>query len=536
MARAAILAVAALCLRCLCPEDLAFLAARRGQEQPKPLAGLPRAAVPSEPSDPFLDVEEVWAQWDASLPDAETLDILDAMQLPEEWKGAVLVEAVRWAARGDSEWLQRWAKAARSQPSFLEGGEVPTALRPSDLTRLVVQCLAELMARGRQGLLRNELRALVWFLEFMLSNEGRDERQIEALRSSAHEELQAQGRLPFTAVTEGVQGGDLPLCMGDVLTLIHDFCDALDLECPWPRDLDSHLDVLLFVNLVQAFSGRQWKPSLPRSLTATRALQNVRQLILQLPLAQDTASQRARKMARAARRDRQRAEGTALDLAWATDEAEEEPSDAELETSGQESSEAELEAELEAEMEEAETTEEEPNFMGTPQALPSEVEEAAESRELSDVRQRRDARVQWDVEDEEDDGERVPATNGGAWQDLRTAPVAGLLGRATMYMHHITAPWKQKFILQAASRAGLSGRCLFGKPGRILVEGPIEIVAKYTSQIQSWPWKTCNLQGPWQVERRAFEAFSELGSNSEFKKAVVNAGLSQELRGVRSER
>ena len=73
-------------------------------------------------------------------------------------------------------------------------------------------------------MLRNELRALVWFLEFMLSNEalpslivlkpssagpnvdpklpqafepwgfgqGRDERQIEALRSSAHEELQAQ--------------------------------------------------------------------------------------------------------------------------------------------------------------------------------------------------------------------------------------------------------------------------------------------------------------------------------------------------------
>ena len=27
----------------------------------------------------------------------------------------------------------------------------------------------------------------------------------------------SRGRLPFTAVTEGVQGGDLPLCMGDVL-------------------------------------------------------------------------------------------------------------------------------------------------------------------------------------------------------------------------------------------------------------------------------------------------------------------------------
>ncbi|CAE7720841.1 unnamed protein product, partial [Symbiodinium necroappetens] len=43
------------------------------------------------------------------------------------------------------------------------------------------------------------------------------------------------------------------------------------------------------------------------------------------------------------------------------------------------------------------------------------------------------------------------------------------------------------------------------------------IVAKYTSQIQSWPWKTCNLQGPWQVEDRAFDGFDQLASSSEFK-------------------
>lgn len=43
------------------------------------------------------------------------------------------------------------------------------------------------------------------------------------------------------------------------------------------------------------------------------------------------------------------------------------------------------------------------------------------------------------------------------------------------YMHHITAPWKQKFIREAAKRAGLSGICVFGKPGRILVEGHLAL-------------------------------------------------------------
>eukprot|EP00434_Breviolum_minutum_P021723 symbB.v1.2.019174.t1/scaffold1559.1/size111769/7 len=95
---------------------------------------------------------------------------------------------------------------------------------------------------------------------------------------------------------------------------------------------------------------------------------------------------------------------------------------------------------------------------------------------------------------------------------------ANKLSRAAMYMHHITAPWKQKFIREAAKRAGLSGICVFGKPGRILVEGPLEMVASYTARIKSWPWKRCDLEGPWMVDGgRAFDGFREINKGS-FKK------------------
>ena len=50
------------------------------------------------------------------------------------------------------------------------------------------------------------------------------------------------------------------------------------------------------------------------------------------------------------------------------------------------------------------------------------------------------------------------------------------------YMHHITAPWKQRFIKEAAKRAGLSGICVFGKPGRILVEGHLGSVWRQNSR------------------------------------------------------
>ncbi|CAL1166413.1 unnamed protein product [Cladocopium goreaui] len=152
----------------------------------------------------------------------------------------------------------------------------------------------------------------------------------------------------------------------------------------------------------------------------------------------------------------------------------------------------------------------------------NEDEQNDGTRKLSDVQMRRQARVDWKPE--------VVLQQISA-EELSKAKK---LSRAAMYMHHITAPWKQRFIKEAAKRAGLSGICVFGKPGRILVEGPLELVSRYAARIKSWPWKRCDLQGPWTVDGdRAFHGFREI-KKADFKKEVAAAGLSEQLKGIRS--
>jgi len=36
-------------------------------------------------------------------------------------------------------------------------------------------------------------------------------------------------------------------------TVIHDCCTALELECPWPKELDGHLDLMLFAAQLNRF-------------------------------------------------------------------------------------------------------------------------------------------------------------------------------------------------------------------------------------------------------------------------------------------
>ncbi|CAE8652378.1 unnamed protein product [Polarella glacialis] len=128
----------------------------------------------------------------------------------------------------------------------------------------------------------------------------------------------------------------------------------------------------------------------------------------------------------------------------------------------------------------------------------------------------------------------------GDWVDVQGArrsrkkPASQQLSRAVLYMHHITADWKKRWILQNAAANDLTGVCLFGKPGRVLVEGPQPIVQQYARTIEAWPWKFCSLQGPWNVGERAFTTFEELRSSSEFKSSVSRAGLQEELKNIRS--
>ena len=87
-------------------------------------------------------------------------------------------------------------------------------------------------------------------------------------------------------IQPGCKGSDLPACVGDVLcldsagkrdlfvmtatickrvvlrTVIHDSCTALGIECPWQKELDGHLDLVLFVPKlkVKVLKVRPWSP------------------------------------------------------------------------------------------------------------------------------------------------------------------------------------------------------------------------------------------------------------------------------------
>ena len=238
-------------------------------------------------------------------------------------------------------------------------------------------------------------------------------------------------------------------------------------------------------------------------LKAARAAQSVRQTIMALPLRQDTVRQRHRKLCSLSRQDREQLG----ELAWGLQDGEE---------SGEYHESDESDDEDQDEFDELESDDDQDEYNESE----DEGEEYIDSEKApSDVRLRRQARVQWQ-----------PSKLGVS----DTSDASDLLVRATMYMHHISAPWKQRWIRDVAKQAKLSGLCVFGKPGRILVEGPLSLVRSYTSQIKSWPWKRCDLAGPWPVTSRAFRRFRELKGSEEFRREVSNAKLSDELKGIRT--
>ncbi len=58
--------------------------------------------------------------------------------------------------------------------------------------------------------------------------------------------------------------------------------------------------------------------------------------------------------------------------------------------------------------------------------------------------------------------------------------------------HHIYNDEKKEYIVLEATNRDLSGVYLFGKPGRIVVEGSEEAVRSYSKEVRSWPWQRCS--------------------------------------------
>lgn len=280
--------------------------------------------------------------------------------------------------------------------------------------------------------------------------------------------------------------------MGDVAV-------ALGLGRPWPEVLDGYLDATLFLKLVGFFQkGGDGRRLSSGSLTGIRVARLARTLMGRLQLASDSPTEQVEKLQAILKEDEIRVEGTILACAgyeaMTMDEDQEDDSDENSQLSS--------------------------GFESTPKD--DDVRLGEEDTSTNDM----NALYEHISSLTRDDGIVLKFNEDSSSRQL---------SRAAFYMHHITAEWKKRAIVQVASRAGLTGICLFGKPGRILVEGPESLVQMYVKQIRSWPWKICSLQGPWTIEDRAFKDFKELRSASEFKTSVAQAGLSEELRGVRSE-
>eukprot|EP00435_Cladocopium_sp_Y103_P051589 s1408_g16.t1 len=170
--------------------------------------------------------EEVWSKWEAAVPDEETKLLLAELDLPEASRWVLLAESLRWAARGH-DFLRTFSARVHAvdlpkeqTAKFFQVSSVSSVSEissASGLIRLAVTALAEMLARSRQSVEKSELCALLWRLD---------------------------------RLEPGDRGGDLPACVGDVLTVIHDCCTALELECPWPKELDGHLDLMLFAALL----------------------------------------------------------------------------------------------------------------------------------------------------------------------------------------------------------------------------------------------------------------------------------------------
>ena len=97
-------------------------------------------------------------------------------------------------------------------------------------------------------------------------------------------------------------------------------------------------------------------------------------------------------------------------------------------------------------------------------------------------------------------------------------------------MHHIYNSEKKYCVQQYAS--GLRGLYLFGKPGRVVVEGPKDVVRRYEHNIKRLRWQKCMVMGRMSFtqdvgERHQwhFRGFDEVASEAELQRMLLQQDL-----------
>eukprot|EP00922_Rhytidocystis_sp_ex-Travisia-forbesii_P046625 GHVS01069485.1.p1 GENE.GHVS01069485.1~~GHVS01069485.1.p1 ORF type:complete len:239 (-),score=10.22 GHVS01069485.1:256-972(-) len=96
-----------------------------------------------------------------------------------------------------------------------------------------------------------------------------------------------------------------------------------------------------------------------------------------------------------------------------------------------------------------------------------------------------------------------------------------------LYFHHIYNPKKRLSVKEFALRRDLSGIYLFGKPGRVLVEGSLENVEEYVKAIKRLRWQYVAVKET--LERRGqarlFHGFVNVLTDKDFGNSMRQVGL-----------
>eukprot|EP00922_Rhytidocystis_sp_ex-Travisia-forbesii_P046624 GHVS01069483.1.p1 GENE.GHVS01069483.1~~GHVS01069483.1.p1 ORF type:complete len:212 (-),score=32.37 GHVS01069483.1:450-1085(-) len=101
---------------------------------------------------------------------------------------------------------------------------------------------------------------------------------------------------------------------------------------------------------------------------------------------------------------------------------------------------------------------------------------------------------------------------------------------SVLYFHHIYNPKKRAAVKEFAVRRDLSGIYLFGKPGRVLVEGSLENVEEYVKAIKRLRWQYVAVKETLERRRRRgegrlFEGFVNVMTDKDFGNAMRQVGL-----------
>ena len=99
-----------------------------------------------------------------------------------------------------------------------------------------------------------------------------------------------------------------------------------------------------------------------------------------------------------------------------------------------------------------------------------------------------------------------------------------------IFSHHIRNPKKRKVIVDWARELNLTGCCLPGKPGVVVVEGRDDNVEEYWQRIRVLTWKRIQVKDREEITRRRFsDGFFEIGGTLAEKIGYMRAhGVGQE--------